>query len=464
MLVVAATLVGILAFRSGLINRSKKYMLGAIAIPVVCAILQASIEHPRWQLAPCYISVCALLTALISQFRTTGSERQLPRLLKQFVPFNCLLATIAAVLCLLIPIVQLPVPTGPYRVGTVSFQLKDNNRREIFCKDAKEKRRVMIQVWYPAGNSGGQLAPFMPYCPDVHPFLSAPIWSVVASHLWLISTNSRISAPILRSQLKFPVLIFSHGIMGGRIQNTTQAEELASRGYIVVGIDHTYDASFTILSDNENIPSGLLSNSLGPEENTVVKVRDNGLAVRVADTRFVLDELTRLNNSDSLGVLANSLDLERVGIFGHSFGGATTIVTCAVDKRFKAGLAMDGCIADEQIRSINRPLFVMQAPRSGDDPIGVKRLSKKVHAPFWAVTIDGTAHGNFTDLAFLSPAHRLSLLTGSIDQRRALRIINAYTIAFFDFTLLGKHSALLDGPSKDYPEVSFDSKNVAVEL
>ena len=259
------------------------------------------------------------------------------------------------------------------------------------------------------------------------------------------------------NQARFPVLIFSHGILGGRIQNTSQIQELASHGYVVVGIDHTYDASFTIFSPTESIPSGLLANSLGPDGNTAVKIRDTGIYVRVADVQFVLDELAKLNAEDPKKILAGHLDLEKVGVFGHSFGGATTMGACAVDDRVRSGLAMDGCISDERIELLSKPLFIMKMPREGEDPIGTKRLSKKCSGPFWDVNIAGTAHGNFTDLAFLTPAHRLSMLTGTIEPMRALIIMNAYTLAFFDYTLLGKASALLDGPSAEFNEVTFDS-------
>ena len=457
--------VNVAVFRQVLHKKHEQLLVWSGLLSVIAAGLQATVEGARWQVGPCYVSLLLMaLCALLNRRSKLFADRA-PQFLKQFVPFNFLLVGSAVVLSLLLPISPLPAPTGPYPVGTATYHLIDQKRRETFSLDQGCKRELMIQVWYPAASTiGSRRAPFMAPSNDLRPFFGAPIFAVAASYLHLIPTGSWESAPMARDQARFPVLIFSHGLMGGRIQNTVQEQELASHGYVVVGVDHTYDGSFTVVSASENIASGLLVNSLAPQGSAASLLIKGGLSIRVEDVRFVIDELERLDKKDSLGLLTDRLDLQRIGLFGHSFGGATTLLACAVDKRFCAGIAMDATVPDElSAASIKQPFLFMEARRAAEDPLGTQLLCGQLSSPCWSITIDGAEHGDFTDLPMLTPVHRLSLLTGPIDGQRAMQIIDAYSLVFFDQTLRGKHDELLDGPSRKYPEVGFTKKTSSLD-
>jgi hypothetical protein len=72
-------------------------------------------------------------------------------------------------------------------------------------------------------------------------------------------------------------------------------------------------------------------------------------------------------------------------------------------------------------------------------------------------------HINLTDIPLLSPlASRLGL-SGPSGVQRAHRIINAYSLAFFDRHLKGQPAALLDGPAAQYPEVRFETRRPLTE-
>ena len=148
--------------------------------------------------------------------------------------------------------------------------------------------------------------------------------------------------PCRPNENRYPVLIFSHGWTGVRTQNTYQAEELASHGYIVIAPDHTYGAGIVVFPDGTailNNPDLLPENSPSEEEyDRIVRVLGQAW---VGDLQFVLDEAELLNDGTIPSIFTDKLDLTRVGFFGHSTGGGAVIEACYLDSRCKAGLTED---------------------------------------------------------------------------------------------------------------------------
>lgn len=106
---------------------------------------------------------------------------------------------------------------------------------------------------------------------------------------WAVTeTHAGASAPVSRSAGRLPVVLFSPGFGAPRSVGTTVIEDLASRGYVVVSVDHTHEAA------QVEFPGGRLARSTFPPQPTQ-DAMNKALEVRVADTRFVLDQLTRLD-------------------------------------------------------------------------------------------------------------------------------------------------------------------------
>ena len=145
------------------------------------------------------------------------------------------------------------------------------------------------------------------------------------------------------AQSRRPVVVFSPGFGVPRGLGSIMVAELASRGYVVVTVDHTYEAV------GVEFPGGRLAVQTLPQGSYALLARQ----ARVADVRFVLDELGRLargQNPDAAGRrlprgLGDVLDLTRIGAFGHSAGGITSADVMDVDARVKAGIDMDGTLA-----------------------------------------------------------------------------------------------------------------------
>jgi predicted dienelactone hydrolase len=153
------------------------------------------------------------------------------------------------------------------------------------------------------------------------------------------------------------------------------------------------------------------------------------------------------------------LNLDEVGVFGHSTGGGATIQFCATDKRCKAGLPMDAFMTPVSIdvldSGMSQPfLFLFSQTFSTTKNTALfNRLLPHVAQPVGVYTIRGTAHYDFSDLPSLTPLASMLGLKGPLDGNRVMQIINHYSLAFFDQTLKSQPSAMLANPISPYPEM-----------
>jgi len=276
---------------------------------------------------------------------------------------------------------------------------------------------------------------------------------------------------------RYPVVIYTPA--DRHDENTVPVEELASHGFVVVGIDHPYGTGAVFFPDGRVVrspPSRFLDFSSDEALSASLREVNTQLYIRVADVRFVLDELERFNENDPDRLLTGHLDLTRLGIFGYSFGGAVAAEACRSDPRFKAGIDLDGLIfGDSGSSGVRQPFLIFgsegtpaatpKTSGSSSDPTRRKlvyleqdegRMRRSISRyGGYSLVIRGTEHINFQDAALSSPILKQRIGAGPIDANRALRIISVYTLAFFERYLNDKSQSLLQGPSPDYPEVGF---------
>jgi len=181
------------------------------------------------------------------------------------------------------------------------------------------------------------------------------------------------------------------------------------------------------------------------------------------DIGFVLDELAALEPNADLGLVAGKLDLEKVGIFGHSTGGGATAEFCAVDARCKAALAMDLWSEPVSMSALEAglsvPLMLMHsADWDLDDPANnYGRIGTLVDAStsdVYEFTVQGTEHYDFSSIPLLSPLAVNLGLKGPIEGDLGLEIINTYSVHFFDQALCGGATDW-DALNAQYPDVLF---------
>ncbi|MBM2622935.1 acetylhydrolase [Actinoplanes sp. LDG1-06] len=350
------------------------------------------------------------------------------------------------------PRLSLPGPTGPHQIGTVALHLLDRSRPDPFTGQAGH-RELMIGVWYPARDTAHH-----PRAPWMEPAVLREYLSDAGYAPDLVTTprtSGHIGATVRRTG-KLPVVVFSHGSGGHRDENSTMIQELASRGYLVVTIDHLGDAYSQLPSGRVVTPT---EGSFTPED-------------YAQDARFVLDRIGDLaagRNPDVDGKrlpdgLAWAPDTHRIGMVGWSKGGTATARVMLTDRRVRAGLAIDAPMQPLMTGSIDRPFMMMTAE--------FPRATEPAVAQFWTqlrgwrlnVQARGAVHSSYGDLQVLMPQvarlvgmsdDELRSWIGTLDPARAVRIDRAYPVAFFDEHLRGREQRLLDGPNRAFPEVDY---------
>lgn len=439
------------------------------ALPALAAalvVIHLFVEGYRWQMIPLYILTGTILAASLPGLfhASTGGFQRLGWPAAGLILTFILLAVSTAVPALL-PVPRVVAPSGPYTVGTATFVLTDRSRPELYSGKG-EPRKFMVQVWYPATpGPDDQPAPWMADAETVAPAIAEYIRlpKYFLNHLALAKTTSYQDAPVDPDGAPYPVLVFSHGWNGFRAQSTFLMQELASHGYFVVGMEHPYGSVITVFPDGQvacNNPSALPEGE--PEAGYEIAARL--LADQWAqDIGYTLETLG-LWTTDVRHEFWGKLDFNRIGVFGHSTGGGAAIQFCGADPRCRAVLGLDPFMTPVSRAVLDRGLsmpFVAIFSQAWADETDSKNnrlfngMQAQMSGPAPAVSIQGTAHYDFTDLPALTPLAPRLHLKGPINGERVQQIVNAYTLAFFDLHFKGIPTTLLNAPSPDYPEVKF---------
>jgi hypothetical protein len=247
---------------------------------------------------------------------------------------------------------------------------------------------------------------------------------------------------------------------------TTLAEDLASHGYIVVGFDAPYRTFVVVLPGNRVVirpPTNDPENLQADQANRLI----NRLLPRwTTDTAFVVTQLGHLNAADPSGKFTGRLDMQRLGMFGHSFGGATALQFCHDDSRCKTGIDIDGAPYGSVVQEgLKQPFMFIFSDHSRElsDPASrhihedIQSIYGRLPGGRLLITIRRANHFSFSDQMLLKSHYAIRLLrifgVGALDGRRGLAITAEYVHTFFDVYLRDAPAALLNKPSQLYPEV-----------
>ena len=429
--------------------RRSRWIVVLPSLTVLLTVMHLVLEKYRWQMMPAYVLTLLLFLLSLHQLRRGDQplDNKKPDRISILIVFLLRLSifTVIAALPIILPVFHLPEPTGQFQIGTTTLYLVDNTRSEIFTPNPDDHREVMVRVWYPAQiMTGDKAAPLMEHPPFQF------------SHLSLVKTHAYQDAPVSNAQSIYPVLIFSHGHVGFMEQNLTLMEELASLGYIVCSIAHPYQTIAAVFPDGRVVPAdSTLANDFLQGKSPPPAVYAEHLRIWTEDTRFLIDELERIQAGERESLLVGKLDMDRLGIFGQSFGGVTAAKVCIVDDRCQAGISLDSGLPSDYTGSaadppLKQPFMFMLNEVAGFYTSGILR---KLNNTSYALAVRGTTHFNFTDLVLYSPVLKFTREFGPIEGDRMVKIINAYAVAFWDEYLKGEISPLLHSPSTDFPEV-----------
>ncbi len=363
-----------------------------------------------------------------------------------------------------------PVPTGPHTVGIREIHWTDEDRLDPLTSDPEDSRRVPARIWYPA--EAVATTETAAYIMNMDEFAGVAALESAAH----VRSNSYLSAPAAEGT--FPVLVYHHGGGWPRMIGTALGEELASHGYVVFSIGHDGFNQSTTRPDG----SSTVADAAPFPEETGDLLNDalaswDFLEARhfqqwVADSVYALDAIEALNDVDSGDPLAGRLDLERIGMYGWSFGGATSIETLTMDDRVKAAVDLDGQLFGKAAEvGTNKPFMLVKASAvsglpTSEDPEEQRRIDEITakllgmveereneliaasSGPWHLIEVEGADHGSFSDFVHLTPAG-----TG-LEPERAHTLVSNLLREFFDLYLREARAPLLEDPGSQYEELA----------
>jgi predicted dienelactone hydrolase len=332
-------------------------------------------------------------------------------------------------------VLRLPAPTGPYAVGRDVLHLVDPGRADPWVPTVR--RELMVSLYYPARRGTGTPAPYASTA-EVAQTLAAQGLPIPPEALSTARTNARDHAARLPG--RWPLVVLSPGFGAPRWTLTALAEDLTSRGYAVASIDHAYEAA------GAAFPRGILPCVACTAARTAADLR-RATAGRGVDVSFAIDELVRR--------FPAMLDRRRIGMAGHSLGGAAAVSAMVRDRRVLAGVNLDGAFGDPVPANglDHRPFLLLGTDDAVHRPGGTDRTWdlawQRLDGPKRWLTVAGTDHLSFSDL----PVFASQLSLGGTE--RPVVITRAYVAAFLDRWLRHRPRRLLAGPSPAFPEVVF---------
>jgi dienelactone hydrolase len=369
----------------------------------------------------------------------------------------------------------LPTPTGPFAVGRTTCVWNDAQVDRL-APPPGSSRELLVWIWYPAapGQPGQAVDDYLPapWRKAIESQSGVLLREFITRDLSRVHAHSIRDADVAPQQNPYPVVLMRTGGAALTTDYTALAEDLASHGYVVVGFDAPFRTWVVVLPDGRVIaraPQNHLDLVSGPQAderaNTLVQAW-------TADTGFALDQLERLNASDPSGKFLGRLDVQRVGVFGHSLGGATALLFCHDDSRCKAGIDVDGAPLGSVIaEGVTQPFMFLLSDHRGEStdaetPEAIRQAGANIRSIYdrlpsgrrLQITILGANHYMFSDGALLkSPFAMRAMRTLGIwrlDGRRQVSVTAHCISSFFDVYLKGAPASELKGLS-EHPEIEF---------
>ena len=280
-----------------------------------------------------------------------------------------------------------------------------------------------------------------------------------------IHTNSALDPPVSSEQPSYPVVLMRSGAGALTTDFTTLAEDLASYGYFVVGFDAPYRTGVVVFPDGRVVRRVSANNPETMNYHNAQQLANTLLPMWTTDTAFVVDQLERLNASDPSRRFAHRLAINRLGIFGHSFGGATALQFCHDDTRCKAGIDIDGMPFGSVTREgAAQPFLFLLSDHTRDAAtVEGREVIADIHSVYdhlrssrHVVMIRGANHFTFTDQMVVKSSYFIRAfltVTRGSGALRGLAIARDYVHTFFDVYLKDAPVTNLINLRQSYAEV-----------
>lgn len=329
-------------------------------------------------------------------------------------------------------------PDGPFRVGTVMMEWTDKSRKEPATSDLSDLRQVPVQIWYPARVDAS--VKHAAYRPRIEAFRAA--WGDETIDFMNSVRTSWIEAPDIDEGGPFAVFIFSHGWGGRSSSYGTFLSNLASHGYIVIGLNHPYMGKVALSSGEITEP-----------DDSQFPTQESANLFYADDVIFVLDKLSELNTKDPKDRFTGAIDMDRIAAGGHSSGFPAVSGAGVRDNRIKGLISFDAGVPKIVRREgLDEPILLFRADSASYTDLFFrgKNINPygtiydvdffRVHrADFYDLVISGTTHSSVLDLYIFAEYKKERELL-----MRNHKIIARYTVAFLAKVLNDTDSSLLD--------------------
>ena len=318
-------------------------------------------------------------------------------------------------------VARLPLPSGPYGIGTLAYHWVDDDRPEIFTLVRDDRRELMVQVWYPAAVDPS--APREPYVEDARTLVDLArligLPDAAFAHVQLVKTHARPGAPVAPDEAQIsddPVLAWplrvpaaQHGAGRGtgfaRLRRGDDRPPVCRLGVI-------FPDGRLVQFDPRLLPPW--PRAVRPGDDPAFA--EGVLPYLVRDATFALDQLETVDRADPREILAGRLDLDRRGMFGVSLGGMIAAEACRIDPQFQAGLSMDVFMPDDVVAAgLEQPMMWLSRPKDamrveGWDEAQIDDIHASMRSVFEGLPGDGYItlvpdmfHIDFSDGRLLSP-------------------------------------------------------------
>jgi hypothetical protein len=375
--------------------RNRQFTASTIAMLGILVGLHLIFDGPRWEMIPAYAMGAAAAWVLSSDLRrVTGAKAgessrwsALPSTERRVLT-GALLA-VAGVAAVAIPLwafprIVLPRPDGLYDVGRLDIAWSDSTRPLA----SGQARPVVLSAWYPAEAPNGRPLRYHPDPAALGADFAAgtPLPGFAFRNLTAARTHSTSEPRFSIREGRSPLVVVSHEVGASRMEGTALFERLASRGYVVISVDHAGSAAGAREPEGVPLVSGV---ELDAGDQT---------AQRVADLRFVLDRINRLPMGGPIDTLNRHIRLDRTAVIGRGIGASAAAEMAVLDARVTAavGIAPD-TIAAAASQGVRRPLLVF-TPHDPD-----LSLDDVFRYGGTEVRLDGATRRTLSDLALLGP-------------------------------------------------------------
>jgi len=392
-------------------QRKVKHVIRICELALFCLLVMIRVVQLnfRWYMLFIILLIQAII-GIVSLVKKSESNKVLKKKYAVLSFINrCLLLVFVIIPSVLFPQFEDIEPSGNYSGATESYTLTDVDRIEAYSNEG-DNRKITIQFWYPEVESENE---------------------------------------------KYPLVIFSHGAFGFRGSNYSTFMELASNGYVVCSIDHTYQSFFSkqtdgkmVIVNNDFINDAIAVQNGDYDDEKTYELSHEWLKLRTDDINFVLEEI--LNNKHDEYVY-KIIDTEKIGLSGHSLGGATAAELGRMRKDIDAVIVIDGTMIGEEIDFVdgksvlNNDVYPVPILNIyNDEHYNEALLNSSNYANMVAsenavdshdVVFKESGHLNFTDLPLFSPFFAKMLGTGNIDKVYCIEKMNNVVLDYFNYYL-----------------------------